>query len=103
MEKKEAKTKIFLVITKAINEDHTLDPFLMTAEILVDRFLEYATPLEISDVLAFIDWCEAHDKSVTFASANVCHDMNGIVNLEPCFVPRTAGYSDPAPPYCKCG
>jgi hypothetical protein len=103
MEKKEAKNKIYDVIMSAINEDLSLEPFRSSAALLIDRFLDRADPLEIKDVLAFIDWCKAHDKSDTFASGNICHDMNGIANQDICFVPRTAGYSDPAPPYCNCG
>jgi hypothetical protein len=111
MEKLLIKHKISLCVMGAIGEDPQLEPFRKDAEKLIDRYLLFATPSELNDVVSFIEWCKAQKKSITFASANVCHDMNGVVNMDKCFSPRTKGYSTLnrkdhiilKPSWCNCG
>lgn len=56
--------------------------------------MDHALPREIKDMLAFIDWSKANAQSPGFIAANLLHDLNGIIQHDPCFCPRTSGYSD---------
>ena len=55
----------------------------------------YAQDREMSDMLAFIDWSHNNGRRPGWIAGQLMHDLNGIALLDgPCFVPRTAGYSD---------
>lgn len=49
---------------------------------------------EKQDLMAFLRFCEQHEKGYSHFAINAMHDINGINNHEPCFCPRTSGYSD---------
>jgi len=49
---------------------------------------------EIKDLLAFIEWSSKNHKSQAWIASNLMHDLNGFAMPEPCFLPRTSGYSD---------
>ena len=50
------------------------------------------TNTQLRDMVAFIEFCNKKNLGVAHCSANLLHDINGIVNNEPCFLPRTSGY-----------
>jgi hypothetical protein len=56
--------------------------------------MEGALRLEVNDMIAFIQWSGEHGKCKGWVAANLMHDLNGIYKCEPCFSPRTSGYSD---------
>lgn len=56
--------------------------------------LDKALPAEIRDMLAFIEWSAANNKTQLWVSTHLAHDIGGIARNEIEFVPRTAGYSD---------
>ena len=49
----------------------------------------------LEDMKGFIEFAIEHDKSFLWTLANLGHDINGLLNQEPAFSPRTAGYSKP--------
>ena len=60
----------------------------------VSMGLDHALPREIKDMLAFIGWSNEHGKSSIWIAGQLMHDLVGIFDHEPCFSPRTSGYSD---------
>lgn len=56
--------------------------------------LDKALPREVEDLLAFIGWSNEHGKSAIWIAGNLMHDLVGIFKCDPCFSPRTSGYSD---------
>ena len=46
----------------------------------------------IQDACAFVRWCAENDK-IELIGATLAHDICGLANYEPCFLPRVDGYS----------
>ncbi len=52
-----------------------------------------ASDENLKDMLGFIDFSERHKKTHGFLLGTLLHDINGMVDNEPGFSPRTHGYS----------
>ncbi|MBA7576078.1 hypothetical protein ES708_17915 [subsurface metagenome] len=46
------------------------------------------------DMQSFITFAVITDKQFKWTLANLSHDCWGILNEEPCFLPRSSGYSE---------
>jgi hypothetical protein len=57
--------------------------------------MDSANAKQIEDMAAFVDWSIAADQGDGWIGSQLLHDLSGLANNEPCFSPRTAGYSDP--------
>ena len=47
---------------------------------------------EMQDLYAFAKWALKNKKSSEYILANILHDLQGLVENDPCFLPRTDGY-----------
>jgi hypothetical protein len=56
--------------------------------------LDHAQDREIKDLMAFIGWSNENGKRSGWIAGQLMHDLNGFARPEPCFSPRTSGYSD---------
>jgi hypothetical protein len=56
--------------------------------------MDAATAAQIKDMAAFVDWANANDQGDGWIGGQLLHDLSGIANREPCFLPRTSGYLD---------
>lgn len=54
---------------------------------------KYASDENLKDMLGFIDFSERHKQSHGFLLGTLLHDINGMIDNEPGFSPRTTGYS----------
>jgi len=53
-----------------------------------------ATTEQVEDLGCFIQMFRERYKTPIWIAANVCHDLNGIIEDKPCFEPRSAGFAD---------
>lgn len=77
----------------------TMEPELsvknqQTIKIAVMAGTDFAQEREIEDMIAFIKWADKNGKSASWIAGQLMHDLTGIAMAEPCFMPRTVGYSD---------
>lgn len=46
----------------------------------------------LKDMIGFIRFSEKNKKSLPYITGNLMHDINGLADMDPCFLPRTTGY-----------
>lgn len=46
----------------------------------------------LQDLVGFIEWSVVNQRDYRWILSNLGHDLFGILNDEPCFLPRTSGY-----------
>ena len=82
---KEVQEAVNQPMSRQIEADVKMD-LIMTIDIKCeDR--------EIEDMLGWIDWCQQNDRSIALMTSTLLHDISGIANHEPCFLPKTSGYA----------
>lgn len=55
--------------------------------------MDSATAEQIEDMAAYIDFASENGYSADHIGAQLLHDLSGLANNEPCFLPRTYGYA----------
>ncbi len=96
-----------IMIANLIMEEAAKDPYnKLSKRAIGDQKLTICmtinlecTTTQVTDMLAFIAFAKAMNKSNVYIAGNLMHDIQGIWRCERGFSPRTAGYTERARQY----
>jgi len=69
----------------------------LSKENRIDLFIafdHYISPLQLRDMLGYIEWSRANDRKKTYRNFDILHDVYGLLKEEKFFLPRTTGYGN---------